>query len=310
MIKLSLNFLIPWLSVIKHWLKVMNNPVEENFNDILPPKIAQGLASALAYLPEGKTAKIEKTQSEGSFNHVLYITTAAERYVFRAKRESSAEEIKAYMGYMYEATGFLENGGSFKIRNNAEEIDFIKRALVVGLPVPKLIHADRDWMLIEYIAGKTLFEFLEAGEVKFLPNVVQEMNLAHRRGIIYADRWSGNEMIDAQGNVRMIDFDIEWFYQGGNDGTLEALEMAWLIFNAMRVTSRRDDLLKIVQAEILPSLKAWDYQISKIGKFIKGLCDFYLDPNKPSNNWSLPTTLYVSMAEPASRLVTMFAEAG
>ena len=287
----------------------MTNPIQENFKSTLPKSIAKGLERALDYLPEGKTAEIEKTQFEGSFNHILYITTAVERYVFRAKRESSAEEIKAYMGYMYEATGFIENGGSFKIRNIAEEIDFIKRALAVGLPVPKLIHADNDWMLIEYIEGKTLFEFLEAGEVKFLPKVLQEMNLAHRRGIIYADRWSGNEMIDPQGNVRMIDFDIEWFYQGGNDGTLEALEMAWTIFNAMRVASRRDDLLKIVQTEILPSLKAWDYQISKIGKFIEGLCNFYLNPNKPSNNWSLPTILYVSMAEPANRLVAMFAEA-
>jgi hypothetical protein len=116
-------------------------------------------------------------------------------------------------------------------------------------------------------------------------------------------------MIDAQGNVRMIDFDIEWFYQGGNDGTLEALEMAWTIFNAMRVTSKRDDLLKIVETEVLPSLRAWDYDISKMKQFIEGLCKFYLDPNKPSNQWSLPRSLYVAMAKPAKRLVAMFTEA-
>ncbi|MEB3177540.1 MAG: hypothetical protein VKL59_00630 [Nostocaceae cyanobacterium] len=289
----------------------MNNLVEENTKNILllPANIAQGLESALAYLPGGKTAKIEKPSSEGLFNHILLITTAAERYVFRARRDISTEAGDDYMQYMYEATGFIQNGGSFKLRNIADEVDFLKRALAAGLPVPKLIHAEQDWMLIEYVSGKTLFEFLEAGEIKFLPKVLQEMNLAHKRGIIYADRWGGNEMIDPVGNVRMIDFDIEWFYEGGNDGTLEALEMAWTIFNAMRVTSKRDDLLNLVETEVLPSLKAWGYQISKMKKFIKGLCDFYLDPNKPSNNWSLPTTLYVSMAEPANRLVSMFTEA-
>jgi len=287
----------------------MKNSVEENFKNTLPTNIAKSLECALAYLPEGETAKIEKPTTEGLFNHILLITTATDRYVFRARRDISAEAGDAYMQYMYEATGFIQNGGSFKLRNIADEVDFLKRALAADLPVPKLIHADKDWMLIEYITGKTLFEFLEVGEVKYLPYILQELNLAHRRGIIYADRWGGNEMIDPEGNVRMIDFDIEWFYQGGNDGTLEALEMAWTIFNAMRVTSTRDDLLKIVQTEVLPSLKAWGYQISKMKNFIEGLCNFYLDPNKPSNNWSLPTTLYVSMAEPANRLVAMFAEA-
>ncbi len=284
----------------------MNNLVAENLKNTLPTNIAQGLECALAYLPGAKTAKLEKPQTEGLFNHILFITTATERCVFRARRDIPHEVGDAYMQYMYEATGFIQNGGSFKLRNIADEVDFIKRALAAGLPVPKLIHADQDWMLIEYVTGKTVFDLLEAGEVKFLPKIVQSMNLAHRQGIIYADRWTGNEMIDTQGNVRMIDFDIEWFYEGGNDGTLEALEMAWTIFNAMRVTSNRDDLLNIVESEILPSLKVWGYDISKMKQFIAGLCNFYLDPNKPSNNWSLPKSLYVAMVEPANRLVTMF----
>ncbi|MFN6498463.1 MAG: hypothetical protein RMX65_015870 [Nostoc sp. DedQUE01] len=286
----------------------MKSSVQENLKNTLPTNIVQALERALDYLPGGQTAKIEKPESEGLFNHILFITIAGDRYVFRARRDVTTEAGDAYMQYMYEATGFIQNGGSFKLRNIADEVDFLNRALAAGLPVPKLIHAAEDWMLIEYVTGKTLFEFLEAGEVKFLPKIVQEMNLAHRQGIIYADRWGGNEMIDDEGNVRMIDFDIEWFYQGGNDGTLEALEMAWTIFNAMRVTSRRDDLLKIVETEVLPSLKVWGYDISKMKNFIEGLCNFYLDPNKPSNNWSFPTTLYISMPEPANRLVAMFAE--
>ncbi|MBD2677413.1 MULTISPECIES: hypothetical protein [Nostoc] len=286
----------------------MKSSVQENLKNTLPTDIAQALERALDYLPGGQTAKIQKPESEGLFNHILFITIAGDRYVFRARRDVSTEAGDAYMQYMYEATGFIQNGGSFKLRNIADEVDFLQRALAAGLPVPKLIYAAEDWMLIEYVTGKTLFEFLEAGEVKFLPKIVQEMNLAHRRGIIYADRWGGNEMIDAEGNVRMIDFDIEWFYEGGNDGTLEALEMAWTIFNSMRVTSRRDDLLNIVETEVLPSLKLWGYNISKMKTFIEGLCNFYLDPNKPSNTWSLPTTFYVSMPEPANRLVAMFAE--
>jgi len=74
----------------------------------------------------------------------------------------------------------------------------------------------------------------------------------------------------------------------------------------MRITTNREDLLNLVECEIVPSLKAWGYEFSKIKNFIQGLCNFYLDPNKPSNQWSLPTTLYVEMAKPANRLVNMF----
>ncbi|MFE1745042.1 hypothetical protein [Coleofasciculus sp. H7-2] len=283
--------------------------MNESLITVLPENIAKKLGQALAHIPGGETAKIEKPKGEGAFNHILLITTDEERYVFRARRESSSEEIEAYMRYMYEATSFLEAGGIFKLRNIAEEIDFIKSALAVGLPVPKLIHADTDWMLIEYIEGRTFHEFVKAGEVEILPKILRELNLAHTKGIIYGDRWGDNEIIDSQGNVRMIDFDIEWSYEGVNDGIVEALEMAVPIFHSLRLTSTRNDLLNIVQNDALPLLKSWGYKIDMIGKFIQGFCNFYLDPNKPSNIWSLPPELYVSMTEPANRLIAIFSEA-
>ncbi len=43
----------------------MKNSIAENLKNTLPTNIAQGLESALAYLPGGKTATIEKPQSEG-----------------------------------------------------------------------------------------------------------------------------------------------------------------------------------------------------------------------------------------------------
>ncbi len=285
----------------------MNNLAEETLKNSLPTPIAQKLECALGYLSGGETAKIEKPTSDGAFNHVLFITTTTERYVFRARREISAAEIKAYMRSMYECTGFLIDGGAFKVRNIAEETDFIKRALAASLPVPELIHAESDWMLIEYIEGRTLWSFLEAGKVEIIVKVLQAINLAHSRGIVYADRWGGNEMIDSHGNVRMIDFDIEWFYHGASDETLEALEIAFIIFNAMRLTSKRNDLVNIVESDVIPLLIKWDYHLPRIGKFIEGLSNFYLSPNKPSNDWSLSTDLYISMSEPANRLISMFA---
>ena len=286
----------------------MNEPLNENLKALLPENIVQKLERALSQLPEGKTAKIEKpTQWEAAFNYVLLITIAGERYVFRARREHSLEGINAYLKRMYENTGFLEIGGKFKLRTIAEEIDFISRALAVGLPVPKLIKADTDWMLIEYIEGRKFHEFLETGEVEILPKVLRELNLAHRQGIIYGDRWGTNEIIDSQGNVRLIDFDIEWSQEGGNR-VIEDLEMAFTIFSCLRQTGYHDDLLEIIRTEAMPFLKAEGYQIGNMRQFIEGLSYYYLDPKKSSDTWTIPSDLYNPIARASSRLIAMFTE--
>lgn len=287
----------------------MNEPLNENLKTLLPKNIVQKLERALAQMPEGEIAKIEKpAQWEAAFNYVLLIKIAEDRYVFRARREQSLEGINAYLKRMYENTGFLEAGGKFKLRTIAEEIDFIKSALAVGLPVPKLIKADTDWMLIEYIEGKAFYEFLEAGEVEVLLKVLQELNLAHRHRIIYGDRWGKNEIIDSQGNVRLIDFDIEWSQEGDSNEAIEDLEMAFTIFSCLRQTRNYDDLLKIIQTDAIPWLKAEGYRIKTMKKFIKGLSQYYLDPNKPSDTWTIPSDLYIPIAKAANRLIAIFAE--
>ncbi|WP_333202687.1 hypothetical protein [Microcoleus sp. S28C3] len=288
---------------------MMNDPLNENLKVVRPENIAHKLERALAQLPKGKTAKIEEpTQWEAALNYVLLITIAEERYVFRARRGNSLEGINAYLKRMYENTGFLEIGGKFKLRTIAEEIDFISRALTVGLPVPKLIKADTDWMLIEYIEGKLFHELLEAGEVEILLKVLRELNLAHRQGIIYGDRWGKNEIIDPQGNVRLIDFEIEWSQEKDDNRVLEDLEMAFTIFSCLRQTRRHDELLKIIQTDAMPMLKAEGYRISRMRQFIAGFSNYYLDPNKPSDTWTIPSDLYAPIAKAANRLIAIFAE--
>ncbi|NQE36007.1 hypothetical protein [Microcoleus asticus] len=287
----------------------MNDPLNENLKVVLPENIAQKLERALAQLPKGKTAKIEEpTQWEAALNYVLLITIGEERYVFRARRGNSLEGINAYLKRMYENTGFLEIGGKFKLRTIAEEIDFISHALTVGLPVPKLIKADTDWMLIEYIEGKLFHELLEAGQVEILLKLLRELNFAHRQGIIYGDRWGKNEIIDSQGNVRLIDFEIEWSQEEDDNRVLEDLEMAFTIFSCLRQIRSHDKLLKIIQTEAMPMLKAEGYRISRMRQFIAGFSMYYVDPNKPSNTWTIPSDLYVPIAKAANRLIAIFAE--
>jgi hypothetical protein len=203
---------------------------------------------------------------------------------------------------MFKYIGFYEIGGGFRIRTITEEIDFINQALGIGLPVPKIIDFDRDWMLSEYIEGKSFLEHVEAGEVEVLPHVLKQLHLAHSKGIVYSDRWGPNELIDSQGNVWMIDFDFEWYYQGEEEGVLEALEIAFPLFSSLRMTSHRQELLKVIQKDALPLLTSGGYRIDLIRQFFEGICNFDVDPDRPRSYLAIPEEVRRSIAESAATL--------
>lgn len=287
----------------------MQNPQsKQNSEIVLPQNISHQLELALASLPDGNTAKVERiTSGFDIVNHMLLIRTSSNRYVFRARQEHKSLDISdSYIRAMHECTGFLNMGGDFKLRTISEEINFMNQALALGLPVPKIISADTDWILIEYIEGQIFYKLLEAGEIRILLKMLQELHFAHEKGIIYGDRWGGNEIVDSGGNLHMIDFDTEWLYGGNQHGILENLEIANIIFHSLRVTTERDALLELVELNGLPMLKAWGYQLEIVKKFIAGFCHFYFDQNKPNPSpFSLSSEMYLSLHEPANYLLSL-----
>lgn len=283
--------------------------IKNKINLDLPESVSEKLEDAIAKLPDREIVRIEKTTVDGAFNHTLVIETETNCYIFRARREVSSEEIQDYMKYMYSSMGFLgETGGIFRLRTIAEEIEFIEQAIALNLSIPQLISKGEDWMLSEYIEGTSLHKMVKCGRVDMVFKVIQELNLAHQQGIIYGDRWGDNELIDSTGKIHFIDFDIEWIYEGNKTGILTALEVAVTIFNSLRLTSEREDLLVLIKTDVVPWLKFCGYHLEQVAKFTEGLGNFYLHPNKPQNIWSLPSHLYVSLEEPTTRLIMMLAE--
>jgi hypothetical protein len=234
---------------------------------------------------------------------VLLIDTDQGGAVFRMRRDASAAEIFGYLNGMYVDTGFAERGGLFRLRSIGEEIDFVLHARALGLPVPALLAAGDDWMLIERIRGRTAYAAVSRGDLSVVAAVLETLHAAHARGVVYGDRWGDNEIIEPGGRVRPIDFDVEWAVPTPAPGFLEAMECGVYLFNAMRLTSDRPALLALAERELVPGLKARGYDMAALARVVAGLGRFYLDPNKPGNEWSLPLSLYAGLAEPLARLV-------
>lgn len=269
----------------------------------LPAPVQAALAAALERLPGGHRATITAPPNEGALNHVLLIDTDRGSAVFRMRRDASSAEIFEYLNGMYVYTGFAERGGLFRLRSIAEEIAFVEHARSLGLPVPALLAVGDDWMLIERIHGRTAYAAVSRGDLSVVAPVLETLHEAHARGVIYGDRWGDNEVVEPGGRVRPIDFDVEWTMRAREPGFLEAMECGVYLFNAMRLTSDRPALLALAERELVPRLRARGYDMARMARVVDGLGRFYLDPNKPGNEWSLPLSLYRGLAEPLARLV-------
>lgn len=270
----------------------------------LPETVSAALREALNRIPGGGRARILGPDNEGALNHVLFIETSAGRSVFRMRREASYDEIFQYLNSMYIHTGFPEIGGIFRLRSIREEIAFLRYSHALSLPVPQLQWDGGNWMLIEFIEGQTAYAAVKKGDLSVVGKVLETLYHAHTQGVIYGDRWGDNEVIDPQGRVRTIDFDVEWTLDEQNTGFLEAMEMSVYLFNALRLTSDRPALLDLVKLDLAPRLRSWGYDMERMAEVVSGLGRFYLDPNKQGNQWSLPASLYLTLPEPLNGLVS------
>ena len=255
----------------------------------------------MSRLPGGGHGRV-KADSTGALNHVLFVETTAGRCVFRMRREESSVLIFDYLKSMYRCTGFFELGGVFRLRDMPGEAAFMRQAHGAGLPVPKLLHDGGDWILLEFIQGRTTRSAVAEGELSVVPLVVEALHEAHQRGVIYGDRWGDNELIDAERRVHFIDFDVEWHLPVPQPGLLEALEVAVYLLNTLRLTSDRTGMLALTRQQIEPRLNTWGYDMGRLSDFVEGMGRFYLDPNKPANAWSLPRSLYKDLAAPTAEL--------
>lgn len=279
----------------------MNQTTEKPLPE-LPAKVAAALTEVLSTLPGGGQARVT-ADVRGALNHVFFVETPTERCVFRMRRESSASLIFDYLSCIYRYTGFLELGGVFRLRDMPGETAFMRRAQAAGLPVPRLLRDAGDWILMEFIQGRTATSAVESGDLSVVPLVVEALHAAHRQGVIYGDRWGDNELIETEGRVRVIDFDVEWQLLTPQPGLLEALEVAVYLFNSLRLTCDRPGMLALTQQQLVPRLRAWGYDMGRIADIAEGLGRFYLDPNKLRNKWSLSDSLYVDLAAPTAQLV-------
>ena len=154
-----------------------------------------------------KNLKIVKDLGGELNNNFLVENGKIEKYVLRIPKENPRiiSTIKEEMSGM----GYLKTGLEYKIRTIKEQIVFNEKCISNKIPVQKIIDDGENYLLLEFIEGKTLKEYLKNNpDFSVIEKYFNDIFKTHKKGIIFGDRWGPNTIVTEEKLIE-IDFDIE-----------------------------------------------------------------------------------------------------
>lgn len=167
------------------------------------------------------------------------------------------------IGYEYSYMGFFEKGGNFRQRSPEEQYLFTKKAAEAGLSVIPPIEEKGTSIYYPYISdAKTLDVFVGEEKEKSIPfiyKLIDDLYQAHKKGVIYGDRWSHNILISPKLGLIHIDFDLE--IGGACAKDFEVAQVAYYTLSAGK------DNVIVPLARLLGSHTGW-FNIRNVDSFV------------------------------------------
>ena len=268
----------------------------------VPDRIREPLQAARRML-EAEGPFTTRILGGGNLNDMVLLEGPRRSFVLRCRSDAERADIVAYLARLYGCAGLDRRGGAFRLRSVDDQIAFIERARAAGVRTPAVVCRGDRWMVLEFVAGRTLAEELrDDGCPAVVLRMMQQLADAHKADLILGDRWGANEIVDAAGHLHFIDFDVEW-RADRRPHQLAEIEMAVALFGAMLHTCRRVDLCETIREFGIPLLHQWGYDLTVMAETLEGYLRFYLAPDKPTNALSPDPSVYEALAEPLAGLV-------
>lgn len=100
-----------------------------------------------------------------------------------------------------------------RLRSFTEQVDFSERLRQIGFPTPPASLGKEGEQLVEYIPGtEKLFDLWLKQDPRAAyatPKTIQALMLAHTENLVVGDRTGKNELVTADAEVALIDFDFQ-----------------------------------------------------------------------------------------------------
>ncbi len=184
------------------------------------------------------------------------------------QREIHIEEVDRveYLGVHFD--GFLSE------RTFPEQADLTKQWFRWGLDVVEPVHVTQEEIIYPYIPGSNLKTHLINGETSAIEPALASVKRAHKAGVILGDRKPKNIIVEDDGRITHIDFDLKL-----TGKRREELELAQLIYDITCQTTKFDDTMGIIEtfARNSPRKNVTRYSWPKVAQFIKRYDQFYTE---------------------------------
>ena len=215
----------------------------------------------------------------GTLNHVFKLEDkCGEQYMLRIPRVEYRGLIRDYLLQLYRDAGFVTRGNEFFYRTLVQQAKFSWACKKKDILVPDVLLVGKDFLLTRFIDGK-LYAVAVKQNCKAISILFTALINAHKKGIVFGDRWGGNELIVGN-QICFFDFDIG--YLSKNESQFQKcknFELAVAAYGSILFCPRKDESIRIIE-NIFKKNRA-EYNLECVNNYLKGYIKFYTNPEKP-----------------------------
>lgn len=156
---------------------------------------------------------IEVPPLEGALN-INHIIRPTKGPLLLQRNPRDNPQILRSIAHEYHFIGFTDLGGKFRRRSFEEQVLFTRHAASQGLHIlpPNFVRKSAAYFPFLRSAA-TLDDFLPTASQESMAMVMldlfDDLRTAHKKSIIYGDRWSRNILVLPDSSFLHVDFDIE-----------------------------------------------------------------------------------------------------
>lgn len=185
-------------------------------------------------------------------------------------------QIFELLSYEYSQIGFIQAGGRFRRRSQAEQVQFSRQCAELGLNVFPPFSVRSKYIENLFLEGaEKMDDFLmhasDQQVTHYTEDIFMDLYKAHDAGIIYGDRWAENILVVPKLGIVNIDFDIE--ISGPFAREFEASQIAIYVLGSAKAKS-------IPQLAKLLTLPFANLDIRFVESFLRGHLKHYDHDNK------------------------------
>jgi hypothetical protein len=188
----------------------------------------------------------ETLQGEANINRV-YVRQDGAKFLHRKPKDRAG--VINVLEEWYKGVGFTDMGGGFRYLSNSEQAEKMDHMQSLSLKTVVPVVSVGEEMILPFIEGETLLEYIKGGKTDVVPDVIDHLLLAHQKDVVLGDRWTPNTIVTPDGDFREIDFDIELSGRYAKE-----FELSQLLYSLVVYSSSRRVMMGVMQ-DYLPKRK-------------------------------------------------------